>query len=229
MVGVEPAREDEHGAEAELEQRRQEVADSDPEERAAPVAREARVVGDERRPGNGHRDHDVDRGPERAVVAFARPDVVPARAVEDPPGQVGERRGDGPDRELADVPADEADRPEQRKRHRQRAEEQRPEPGRLEPEQLVAEQARGLRDHDQLEDRPAEALQHVQNGREVRASVAERRALEHHCRHASVCADRPRDRQQQISDHAADERGEERLAEREVEEPREDEDEQRDP
>ena len=61
-------------------------------EGAAAVAREARVVGGERRPGDRRRRHRVDGEPERAVVlAGVRPERCTFGAVEDPPGQVDDR------------------------------------------------------------------------------------------------------------------------------------------
>ena len=227
--GSTPAREHEDRAEAELEQRREQVADPDAEERAPPVAREARVVGDERRPRDRDRDHRVDREPERAVVrARVRPEVAEVRAVDDPPREVGDREGDRPDRELAHEAADEADRPEQRQRGGEPAEEELPRPGRVEPEQLVAEQPRGGRDHDQLEDRPAEALRDVEHRRDVRAALPERSPLEHHRRHAPVRADQRSQREHRVPDQPADERRRERVLQRQVEVGRQHEHEQRD-
>ena len=196
MVRVDAAREHEDRAEPELEERRQQVADADAAERAAPVAREARVVGDERRPGHGDGDDGVDREPERAVVPARSTRCVrrsrrrgstrrgrrPTRA---PPrsrtcGRSGARSRSGPSSASTAAST---------------AEHELPEPDRLEAEQLVAQQAGRGRDHDQLEDRPAEALEDVQPGRDVRAPPAERRALQHHRRHARVGPDQRRDRE----------------------------------
>src|SRR5207244_10698113 len=167
-------------------ERRQEVADARTPERGHPVAREARVVGDERRPRHGHRDDGVDAEPERAVMRTGmRPEATEIRAVHDPPGQVDDRREDGPARERAYETANESDWAEQREHRRGDAEHELPEPDRLEAEQLVAEEAGGGRDHDQLEDRPAEALHDVQHGGEVRAALTERRSLQHPRRDAT--------------------------------------------
>jgi hypothetical protein len=141
---------------------------------------------------------------------------------------VDHRRDDGPDRELPYEPADEADRAEQRQHRRDAAEEELPEPDRLKAEQLVAQQTGRGGDHDQLEDRPAQALQDVQAGREIRATAAERGSLQHHRRDARVGADQRRDREHAVSDQTADERCRERGAQRQVEVRRQDEHQQRD-
>ena len=229
MVGVDAAREDENRAEAELEQRRQQVADAHAEERAPAVAREARVVGNQRRPGDGHRDDDVDAEPERAMVhAGVRPEVPEPRAVEDPPGEINDRSGNRPDRELPDEAPDEADRPQQREQRRQTAEGELPDPDRLEAEELVAQQPGRRRDHDQLEHRPAQALQHVEHGREVGAALPERRTLEDHRRHPPVGPDERGRGEHRVADQPADERRRQRVLQREVEVRRQNEHEQRD-
>ncbi len=229
MIRVDAAREHEDRAEAELEQGREQVTDPDAEERAPPVTRETRVVGDERRPRDRHRDHRVDREPERAVVrARVRPEVPEIRSVDDPPREVDDREADRPDRELAHEAADEADRPEQRERSGEPAEEKLPRPGRLEPEQLVAEQPGRGSDHDQLEDRPAEALRDVEHGRDVRAALTERSPLEHHRRHAPVRTDQRSQREHRVPDQPADERRPQRVLQRQVEVGRQHEHEQRD-
>ena len=121
MVRVDSARQHEDRAEPELEQGREQVAEPDPEERAPPVAREARVVRDERRPRDRDRDDRVHGEPEGAVVlAGLRPERAQVGPVEDPPGEVGDRGGDRPDRELADEAAHEPDRPHQRERRGER-------------------------------------------------------------------------------------------------------------
>ena len=78
------AREHEQRADPEAPDRRQQVADAGAEEGAAPVAREARVVGGERRPGDDVGDHEVDpladRDPAGAVLVPERVQVRPCRA-----------------------------------------------------------------------------------------------------------------------------------------------------
>jgi hypothetical protein len=161
-------------------------------------------------------------------VSTLVPDAAHLRPVHDPPRQVDDRGGDGPDCELAHEAAYEADRAQECQQHCDAAEDQLPEPDRLEAEQLVAEQAGGGRDDDELEDRPAEALEHVERGGEVGAAPPERCALQHHRGHAGVCADQRRDGEHGVADHAADQRGRERIAQREIEVRRQDEYEQRD-
>jgi hypothetical protein len=228
VVRVDAAREHENRAEAELEERGQEVADADAEESAAPVAREARVVRDQWSPRNRHCDDRVDGEPERAVMSALRPDRVQVCAVDDPPREVDHRRDHGPDRELADEAPHEPDGTEQGEHCRNGAEEELPEPDGLEAEQLVAQEAGRGRDHDQLEDRPAETLQDVQRGREVGAAAAERRPLQDHRRNARVGADQRRDGEHAVPDHRADERRGERGPQRQVEVRRQDEHQQRD-
>ena len=161
---------------------------------------------------------------------------MPARAPQlmqvgvgrDPPDEVRDRERDGPDRELADEAPNEADRPQQRKHGRDGAEDELPEPDGVEAERPVGEGRRRGRDDDQLEDRPAEALQHVEPGREVGAAPAERRPLEHHRRHARVGADQRGDAEHRAADHAAEHRREERLLQRQAQVRRRDENEDRD-
>jgi hypothetical protein len=150
------------------------------------------------------------------------------RAVHDPPRQVDHRRHHRPDRELAHEAAHEPDRAEEREQRRDAAEDELPHPDRLEVEQLVAQQARRRSDHDQLEDRPAQALHDVERRRQIGAAAAERRALEHHRRHTGVRADQRRHGEHPVPDHAAEERRRQRVAEREVEVRRQDEHQQRD-
>ena len=85
-----------------------------------------------------------------------------------------------------------------------------PERHAAEAEQLLRECARAGRDDDQLEDRPAEALHDVERGRQVRAAAAERRAQQHHRRHARVGADQAAEPEHQV----ADDRGGDDRAER---------------
>ena len=58
----------------------------------------------------------------------------------------------------------EADRSEQRERERESSEDERPEPLRAELEELVGERGGG-RDDQELEDGPADCLEHVDPGR----------------------------------------------------------------
>ena len=53
-------REDEDGAEAELKERRQKIAETCADEGGFPPAGEARVVGDERHPRDGESDDEID-------------------------------------------------------------------------------------------------------------------------------------------------------------------------
>ena len=80
-------------------------------------------------------------------------------AVERPPREVEERERDRPDREAADEAPHEADRPEEREDEGDGPEDERPQPLRLEPEELVRERGGGGRDDEELEHRPADALQ----------------------------------------------------------------------
>ena len=68
----EPARQHEQHAEHEHPGRRHEVAEPGAPPRCASVAREARVVGDQRHPRNGDRDHEVHPDPEREAALGLR-------------------------------------------------------------------------------------------------------------------------------------------------------------
>ena len=72
------------------------------------------------------------------------------------------------------------------------------------------------------------ALEDVEPGCEVRAALAERRALQHHRRHARVGADHRRHAEHRVPDQAAEDGREHRVAQREVEVARRDEHEERD-
>jgi hypothetical protein len=109
------------------------------------------------------------------------------------------------------------------------AEQELPRPYRLEAEELVAEEAGRRCDHDQLEDRPPDALEDVERRREIRAAASEWRPLQHHCRHARVRADQRGKGEHQIPDHGPDERRGERVAQRQIEVGGQDEHQQRDP
>ena len=144
-----------------------------PQKAADARAAEAGVVGDERDPGDRDRDDEVDAlEHRRAALAAAVPQVAEAGAVERPPRQVEERGEHGPDRELAHELAHEVDRPEQRQRERDAAEDERPEPLGAEAEQLVRERGDGRGDDQQLEDRPADALGGVEDGRRPTSRAA---------------------------------------------------------
>ena len=128
----------------------------------------------------------------RAAVPGSVPELAHPAGFERPPGQVEQRRDDEVDRELADEPAHDADRAQQRERERDDAEEHRPRRLGRDAEQLVGERRGGRRDDDQLERRPAEALEHVQRGRRVRADAAERCSQQHHPRRTRVGPDQAR-------------------------------------
>src|SRR6266853_2187782 len=115
-------REDEDRAETELEERRQEIAEPRADECSPAAAREARVVGDERNPRHGERDHEIDREPERAAVAAGVPELADVAVLDDPDGEIHDRGGDGPDADLADIASDEADGPQEREHEPERAE-----------------------------------------------------------------------------------------------------------
>src|SRR5947207_5613334 len=99
-------REHEDRAEAELEERREEVAEPRAPERGAPARREARVVGDERDPRDAQRDDQIHAGEEGTTLAAARPKVMQVAVRGDPPREIDDRRRDRPDRELAHETAD---------------------------------------------------------------------------------------------------------------------------
>ena len=122
-------------------------------------------------------------------MAARVPELADVAVLDDPDGEIDDRRGDRPDADLADVPADEADGAEQREHEPERAEDELPHPDQVHAEESLRERPGGDRDHGDLEDRPAEALEHVQAGREVGAALAERRAVQRHRRHARVGAD----------------------------------------
>ncbi len=91
----------------------------------------------------------------------------------------------------------------------------RPEPLRPEAEELVGQRSRGRRDHEQLECRPADPLEHVHPGRQERAALPERCAHQRHPGYARVGADQPGRRKHEVADEAADEDREQRLGKRE--------------
>jgi hypothetical protein len=109
------------------------------------------------------------------------------------------------------------------------AEEELPQPQHVDVEELGEEEIGRRRDHDQLEDGPAEALQDVEACGQVGPPPTERCALQHHRRHACVGADQGREAEQRVADQPADERRRQRVPQREVEVRWEDEDQQRDP
>src|SRR4030081_3131911 len=115
-------REDEDRAKTELEERWEEIAEADAPERAAPVAREARVVGDQRYPRHGQRDHEVDAEPERPTMARLVPKPADVTVAEDPDREVDDRCGDCPDPDLADEAPHESDWSEQSQHERKPAE-----------------------------------------------------------------------------------------------------------
>jgi hypothetical protein len=135
--------------------------------------------------------------------------------VDRPPGQVAERGEHEPDGELADVAADEADRPEQRERDRDATEEQRPEPLRPEAEHAVGEGGAGARDDDQLVHGPAQALDDVEGGGEIRAALAEGCAHQDHRGNTSIRADGGGRAQEDAAEDRRDEDCEHRLLQRE--------------
>ena len=147
-------------------------------------------------------------------LAVGVPDALRVGAVDRPPREVHERERHRPDREAPDEAADEPDRPEQREDERAGAEDERPQPLRTEAEELVGERSGGRRDHEQLEDRPADALQHVDPRRQERPALSERSAHQRHARHARVGADHPGDGDHRIPDDAADDDRDERCGER---------------
>ena len=144
----------------------------------------------------------------------AAPEVC---ALDDPPGEVDDGCKDRPDRELPYEAAHEAHRPEECEHRRDDAEQELPRPHRLEAEELVAEETGRRCDHDQLEDRPAQALQDVERRREIRAAASEWGPLQHHGRHARVRADQRGNGEHQVADHGPDERRCERVTQRQIE------------
>ncbi len=213
---AEVTREDEHGTEREEPGVGYQVAEPRACQRAAPGLREPRVVGGVRHPRDRDPDHDVSALPDgEPSLALRVPDRAEVGAVERPPGEVEERERNGPDREPTDEPTDEADGPEQSEHESAGAEDESPEPLRAEPEELVRERSRSCRDHEQLEDRPADSLQHVDPRRQERAALAQGRAHERHPGDARVCADHPRDREHRVPDDAADDDRDEGIGKRE--------------
>ena len=193
--------------------------------------REAGVVGDERHPRHGDRDHEVDAEPERgSALGRSVPEGAQVRFGQGPPAQVDEGSEHDPDAEPAEDATDEPHRAEQREGGSEDPEEDRPGRLRLEAEELVGECARGCGDDDQLERGPAEALDGVQGGRDVRAAPAERGAEQDHRRDPGIRPDQPGRPDHRVPDQAADENRQERIAERQGgdEERADDEDEQRD-
>src|SRR5207248_8732530 len=135
--------------------RGREVPEPRAEEARALCAREARVIGDERRPRDDACEDEVEAGPER-MGALAVPEATDVLPMQRPPTEVEQRDDDDPDGELPHVAPDEADRPEERQERRDDAEEDLPEGEPAEAEHLLRERACPSRDDDQLEDRPAE-------------------------------------------------------------------------
>ncbi len=148
--------------------------------------------------------------------------------VDDPDREIDDRRGDRPDSDLAHEAPHEPDRTEQREHETESAEAELPQPDEMNAEDALHQGVGRDGDDRDLEDRPAEALQDVEPGRQERAALPERRALQHHRRHTRLRADVRGDAEHRVADQAADERREQRLPEREAEIRGGDEDEQRD-
>jgi len=136
-------------------------------------------------------------------------------AVHRPPRQVRERGDDEVDGELAHVAAHEADRAEEGERRRDRAHHDRPERLAAEAEDLLRERARRGGDDDQLENRPTEALQDVERGRQQGAAAPKRGAEHDHRRHPCIGADHPRHAEHRVPDDAREEDRRERTSQRE--------------
>ena len=208
---TEAAREQQDRAERVEPHVRQEVAGGRSPERTAAILREARVVGGERQPGDGHRDHQVDSLPEaEPALSGPRPQRAEVRVMQRPPGEVRERGEDDPERDALHPLADEADRPDEREERRRRRGRELPH-----PQRAVHERPCCGGDHEHLEDRPAEVLKDVEPGGEVRPGAAERRPQEHHRRHARLRADRCGEAEQRVAEYPADEDREQRFGQRE--------------
>ena len=150
-----------HRAEGEQRDRRHEVAEPGAPEAARAGAGEPRVVGDERRPADHRREHEVE----------ARPESV--RACRDARAAPGADRAATTRRGRAATRSRPTPRTCARTCARTRPGRGRPAPWRrcrtrssrahvAEAEHLLRERARAGRDDDQLEHRPAEALHDVQ-------------------------------------------------------------------
>ena len=147
-----------------------------------------------------------------------------------PPDDVAECQRDRPDGDDADEAADDTDRADQSEDQRHGSEHERPGPLRSEPEQSVGEGGRRGRDHEQLEDRPADRLHDVDDRGQSGAAPSERSAHQHHGGHAGLRADRGRGGEHRLPDRTADRDRDQRIGERQRRDEirARDEDEQRD-
>ena len=160
-------------------------------------------------------DDDVRPLPDREP---ALPRLVPerrqVRVVERPPGEIGDRERHRPHRHPADERPDDPDRPGEAEGERDRAEHERPGPLGSEAEQPVGQRGGRRRDHEQLEDGPAERLDDVDRRRQRRAAAAERGPHQHHRRDARLRTDGGGRREHRLADHAADPDRDQRVRER---------------
>ena len=106
-------------------------------------------------------------------LARAVPGVVEPATRQRPPAEVGDGQRDDPDGDPSDQGPHHADRAEQPESEGDRAEHQRPRPAHRSRTARRTGCRRG-RDHEQLEHGPAEALDDVDPGGEIRAALAER-------------------------------------------------------
>jgi hypothetical protein len=132
------------------------------------------------------------------------------RVVERPPGEVRERGEDDPERDALHPLPDEPDGTEEREQGGGRRSRELPD-----PERAVHECLRGRGDDEHLEDRPAEVLEDVEPGGEIRPGAAERRAQQHHGRHSCFRADGRRAPEHGVADDSAHEDREQRMGQRE--------------
>ncbi len=157
-----------------------------------------------------------------------KPNLADVAVLDDPDGEIDDRRSDRPDADLADVATNEADGAEQCEHESKPAEDELPHPDQVQAEESLRERPGRDRDHRDLEHRPAEALEHVEARREVRAALAERRAVQRHRRHARLGSDQRGGAEHRVADQPADDCREQRLLQRQPEIARGDEHEQRD-
>ena len=176
-------------------------------ERRARAAGVPRVVGGERRERDGDGDHGVGGRP----VAGPGPVREGGQRV---PQQLDEQVAHHDQHGAGGVAAqhpDGAERPDGQQRGR------RPGDQHVAPlRQRGCHGLRGRRDRHQLEDAPAEELQHVQRGGQVGHPRAEQPAQQHHGRRAGLGAGYPGEREHQGAEQRADHDGGQRGGERQL-------------
>ena len=171
-------------------------------------AAEAGVVGDQRYPGDGQGDGQVDPGPEREPALAGRAghggQVEAGQGV---PGEVGGGGEHGPDREALEPAAQHGQGPGHGHGGGQDPEGQHPQRPAAGAEHPLGDGGGGAGDHEQLEGGPAQVLDDVAGGGEQRAAHPERGPVQDHGRHAGGGGRHRGQPEQGVADHGPDHGG----------------------